>query len=141
MNLDLQSMMNHMAQTLRQMEQMRRKDWVAEASKLQRAADLTKQLYIGHIEDRLFVIGQFVAASQMARDPIRLKKARDLLEEEIGALGLMESASRYRDLETKLSSRSEEFQSKKNPTGREIREFYVYFHLKYHLYHQNGVYV
>jgi len=105
----------------------KKKDWMNEASELERAVDLTKQLYIGQLSDRLKVHEPFVVASQMARDPIRLKKAMDVLKEELSALELMESGCGkcYKRLETKVERWSSEFQSKSKPTKEEIDDFFT----------------
>ena len=50
--------------------QKKKKDWMIEALRIERAADLTKQLYVGDISVRFKVYVRFVFASQMARDPI-----------------------------------------------------------------------
>jgi len=106
--------------------QKKKKDWMNEASELERVVDLSKQLYIGHIFDRLKVYEPFVVASQMARDPIRLKKAMDVMQEELSALGLMESIGKcYKGLETKVERWSSEFQSKSKPTKEEIDDFFT----------------
>ena len=65
----------------------------------------------------------------MARDPIRLKKATDLLKEEISALGLLESNKDkcYKNLVTDLERWSVEFESKRKPTKQEIDSFFIYF--------------
>ena len=108
--------------------QKKKKDWMNEASQLGRAVDITKQLYIGQLSDRLKVHEPFVVASQMARDPIRLKKAMDVLQEELSALGLMEKdggwGKGYKRLETKVERWSSEFQSKSKPTKEEIDDFF-----------------
>ena len=70
--------------------QMKTEDWMTEALKFERAADLTRKLDVGHILDRISVIMNFVRVSQMARDPTRLKKALGILKEEIDAAGLKE---------------------------------------------------
>ena len=97
-----------------------------EASKLERAANLTKHLYVGQFLNRFVVFEQFVLASQMARDPIRLKKAMELLKEEVGAAGMIETfqGKGCKILETKLERWSGVFQAKKNPTKEEIDDFY-----------------
>jgi len=106
--------------------QKKKKDWMNEASELERVVDLSKQLYIGHICDRLKVYRLFVVASQMARDSIRLKKAMDVMKEEESALGPIESGwgKGYKRLETKVERWSSEFQSKSKPTKEEIDDFY-----------------
>merc|ERR1719500_611286 len=109
--------------------QKKKKDWVKEASQLERAVDLTKQLYIGRISERLKVYSLFVVASQMARDSIRLKKAMDVMKEELSALGLKEKdwglGKGYKSLETKVERWSSEFQSKSKPTKEEMDEFFT----------------
>ena len=72
--------------------------------RLERAAELTKQLYVGRFHARIAVLEQFVYASQRARDPIRLKKAVEFMKEEIG-VRMMESSifgNCYKILQTKL---------------------------------------
>ena len=98
---------------------------MTEASKLERVVDLSRQLYIGHIKERFIFLVLFVIASQMARDPIRLEKARELLKEEMGASGMMESnpGNDYKRLESKLERWSWAFQSKKSPSNEEIKDF------------------
>ena len=94
------------------------------ATKLERAADLTKQLYIGHIQNRFFVFVKFVIASQMDRDPIRLRKAMELLKEE--AVGCWRDPEKgYKDLEAWIEKWSAEFRSKKNPTKEEMDDLYL----------------
>ena len=89
------------------------------ATKLERAADLAKQLYIGSIMDKFLVFVEFVIASQMDRDPIRLKKAMELLKE--AAVGCFyDPRMGYKDLEAWTERWSAEFQSKKNPTQEEM---------------------
>ena len=89
------------------------------ALKLERAADLTKQLYIGNIKNRLFVFVKFVIASQLDRDPIRLKKAMDLVKEE--AVGCWENPEvGYKFLEAWVERWSAAFHSKRNPTKEEM---------------------
>jgi len=104
----------------------KKKDWMNVASELERAVDLSKQLYIGRISERLKVYRLFVVASQMARDSIRLKKAMDVMKEEVSALGPIESGwgKGYKRLETKVERWSSEFQSKSKPTKEEIDDFY-----------------
>ena len=103
----------------------KKKDWMNEASELERAVDLSKQLYIGPFFERLEVYGIFVVASQMARDPIRLKKAMDVNKEELSAIGLIESGweKGYKILEATVERWSSEFQSKSKPTKEEIDDF------------------
>jgi len=107
----------------------KKKDWMNVASELERAVDLSKQLYIGHIFDKLNVYRLFVEASQMARDPLRLKKAVDVMKEELSALGLVEKDSgwgkEFKRLETKVERWSSEFQSKSKPTKEEIDDFFT----------------
>ena len=125
--LEISSIMSiALSQTLDQLYQKKKKEWMTEASQLERAAELSKQLYIGRSDNRIRVLAVFVTATQMARDPIRLKKAWDLLKEEISSLGLMESHAGkvYKDQETKLERWSLEFQSKRNPRKEEIDECY-----------------
>ena len=114
----------HDAQTLSLICQ--KKSWVNEASKIERAADLSKHLYVGQFLNRFIVFEQFVLASQMARDPIRLKKAIELLKEEIDAVGMIESiqGKGCKLVEEKLERWSGVFQAKKNPTKEEIDYFY-----------------
>ena len=100
--------------------QKKKKGWRIEASKFERAADLTKQLYIGRIWDRIQVYEKFVARSQMARDPIRLEKAMNVLKEEISAFGMMETSC----LQATLDRWSTEFQAKRKPTKEEIDDFF-----------------
>ena len=115
-----------LSQTLDQLYQKKKKEWMTEASQLDRAAEMTKQLYIGHIKDKFRVFMKFINISQMARDPIRLKKAMNLLKEETSALGLMESRAgkNYKIMERRIKRWSSEFQSKRNPTMEEIYDIY-----------------
>ena len=119
--------MFHDAQTIKILYKMKMEDWKKEASNLERAADLIKQLNVGHIQDRFFVFELFVSASQMARDPIRLKKAMDILKEEIDAAGLKEECTGkcYNSLEKDLQTWSGEFKSKRFPRKEEINQFYL----------------
>jgi len=114
-------------QPLDYLYQKRIKVWMTEASQLERAADLAKQLYIGCGSERLTVFLQFVLISQMARDPIRLQKAMDLFGGTVRAFGLMEShqGKAYQTLKTQVERWSSEFQSKKKPTKEEIDDFYT----------------
>jgi len=107
--------------------QMKAKQWITEASQLERAADLTKQLYIGHFSDRLKVYILFVFASHMARDSIRLKKAMDLMKEEVRAV--VRVGELYKTLETKVErwSKEQESRSKRKPTQEEIDDFHDLF--------------
>ena len=116
----------HDAQTIKTLYKMKMEDWNKEASNLERAADLIKQLYVGHIQDRFFVFEIFVTASQMARDPSRLKKALDILKEEIDAAGLKEECRGkcYNSLEEDIQTWAGVFRSKRNPTKEEINYFY-----------------
>merc|ERR1711971_1031535 len=61
-------------------------------------------------------------ASQMARDPIRLKKAKDLMKETTSAIGLPYI---WTNQETKPQIWSSEFQSKRNPTKQEMDDFFA----------------
>ena len=89
------------------------------ATKLERAADLAKLLYIGNTRNRFLVFVKFVIASQMDRDPIRLKKATDLVKEE--AVGCFyDPRMGYKDLEAWTERWSAEFQLKKSPTQEEM---------------------
>ena len=114
------------SQSLDLLYQNKKEEWMTEASQLDRAAEMTKQLYIGHIKDKFRVFMKFINISQMARDPIRLKKAMNLLKEETSALGLMESRAgkNYKIMERRIKRWSSEFQSKRNPTKEEIDDFY-----------------
>ena len=108
--------------------QKKKNEWTTEVLQLERTADLTKQLYIGHrhIMDRFKVFLHLIVSSQMARDSIRLKKATDFYKEELISLGLMELqlGKGYKNLERKLERWSSAFQSKRNPTKEEIDDFY-----------------
>ena len=106
--------------------QKKMKGWMIEASKYERAAHLTKQLYIGEIPIRLNIYAEFIGRSQMARDPIRLEKAMNVWKEELSAFGLMESrlGMGYKSLQTKVERWSSEFQSKRRPTKEEIDDFF-----------------
>ena len=109
--------------------QKKKKEWRDEAAQLGRIAHITKQLYVGCFSDKLKVYVQFVFASQMAREPIRLRKAMDLLKEDYFMLGLMETSLvvYYEILEAWLERWSSEFQSKTNPTKEEIDYFISFF--------------
>ena len=102
------------------------KGWMIEASKFERAADLVKQLYIGEIPARLKIYCQFVERSQMARDPVRLEKAMNILKEELSAFGMMNSSCGgfYKCLQPMVERWSSEFQSKRKPTKDEIDFFF-----------------
>jgi len=102
--------------------QWKKKEWMTEASQVEKIADLAEQLYVGHIADRLKVFLHFVMVSQMARDPIRLKKAKDLMKEATSAIGLPHIGTNQ---ETKLETWSSEFQSKRNPTKQEMDDFFA----------------
>ena len=127
---EISSKMNLLYSPLDTLYRKKKKDWMNEVSELERAVDLSKQLYIGHMFDRLKVYRFFVVASQMARDSIRLKKAMDVLQEELSALGLMESGwgiwgKVFRRLEAMVERWSSEFQSKSKPTKEEIDDFFT----------------
>ena len=103
------------------------------ASKLERAADLAKQLYIGYINIRFFVFVKFVIASQLDRDPIRLKKALDLVKEE--AVGCWENPEQgYKFLEAWVERWSAAFQSRRNPTKEEKNDLSLcHIHIHFHI--------
>ena len=63
----------------------------------------------------------------MARDSIRLKKAMDLMKEEVRALGRV--GELYKTLETKVErwSKEQESQSRRKPTQEEIDDFHDLF--------------
>ena len=93
--------------------------------RLERAAELTKQLYVGRFHARIAVLEQFVYASQKARDPIRLKKAVEFMKEEIG-VRMMESSifgNCYKIMEKKLERWSGAFQSMEEPSQEEMDDF------------------
>ena len=106
--------------------QKKMKAWMIEASKYERAADLTKQLYIGAVPARLRIYLQFVVRSQMARDPIRLEKAMNVWKEEFSAFGMREPCwvEENKSLQAKVERWSLEFQSKRKPTKEEIDDFF-----------------
>ena len=107
--------------------QKKMKGWMIEASKYERAAHLTKQLYIGEIASSLNIYAEFIGRSQMARDPIRLEKAMNVMKEELSAFGLIETrlGKGYKSLQTKVERWSSEFQSKRRPTKEEIDDFFI----------------
>ena len=106
--------------------QKKMKAWMIEASKFERAADLTMQLYIGQLSPRLKVYKNFVVRSQMARDPIRLEKAMNILREEFSAFRPMETSwgEAYKSLQAKVERWSLEFQARRKPTKEEIDDFF-----------------
>ena len=60
----------------------------------------------------------------MARDPIRLKKATDMLKDEIGDTLLDNFDEYYTSRVKQLGFWSGEFQSKRNPSMEEIDYFF-----------------
>ena len=117
----------HDEETIKALYKMKKEDWKTEASNLEKAADLMKQLYIGDIQNKFYILILFVSASQMARDPTRLKKALGILKEEIDVAGLKEECRGkcYNSLEEDLQTWSREFKSKRAPGKEEINYFYL----------------
>ena len=74
--------------------------------------------------DNLDILHQFVSVSQMARDPIRLEKAMDMLKDEIGGPLMDNFDECYTSRAKHLGFWSGEFQSKRNPSKEEIDSFF-----------------
>ena len=104
--------------------QKKEKDWKADAANFETAAGLSRQLYIGGIQNKLDILHQFVSVSQMARDPIRLEKAMDMLKDEIGGTLMDNFDECYTRRVKHLGFWSGEFQSKRNPSKEEIDSFF-----------------
>ena len=110
--------------TLSLYSRRKQSDWRAEALKHERAADLTKELYIGHVQDKFSVLTRFATTAQLARDSRLLKKALDLGKEWTESLGLETLCEAYKALEKGVRDWSSEFKSKENPVMYEIWCFY-----------------
>ncbi len=110
--------------TLSLFSKRKKSEWRVQALKHERAADLTKQLYVGHVQDTFSVLTRFATTAQLSRDPVLLKKALDLGKEWTKGLGLEVLSEAFKNLEKGVKDWSPEFQTKKDPGMYEIWCFY-----------------
>ena len=100
--------------------QIPRTDWRVNVSRLERAIDLTKQLYIGDVFSRGQTLVDIVAAAQLAREPVLLKKALATLKDQLAACGLDGCFKGFENLKNEVERWSEEVKSGRQPTKEEV---------------------
>ena len=111
-------------------KQTPQKDWRVNVSSLERAIDLSKQLYIGDV----FSIGQslveIVVAAQLAREPVLLEKALATHEDRMAAWGI-DNLLEFEKLKMKVQYWSRDFKSRTPPSKDEVDCFFQSSSLTY----------
>ena len=95
-------------------------DWRVNVSRLERAIDLLKQLYIGDAFSRCQTLVDIAAGAQLAREPVLLMKALTTHKEQVSAWGLDGRLDDFEDLLKEVERWSEEIKSGRRPTKAEV---------------------
>ena len=95
-------------------------DWRVNVSRLERAIDLLKQLYIGDVFSRCQTLVDIAVAAQLAREPVLLEKALTTHKEQVSAWGLDGRFDDFEDLMKEVERWSEEIKSGRRPTKEEV---------------------
>ena len=86
--------------------------------------DLTMELYIGRIEDKLAALDATVRTAQLARDQNLVKKAMDIWKKLAADTNMTDVQKTCQIMESSLSQWSKELKSRKAPKKREIEFVY-----------------
>ena len=86
--------------------------------------DLTMELYIGRIEDKLAALDAMVRTAQLARDQNLVKKAMDTWKKLASDTNMADVKRTCQIMESSLSQWSKELKSRKAPKKREIEFVY-----------------
>ena len=98
-----------------------RTGWRVNVSKLEKAVDLSKKLYIGDVFNRGQTMADLVIAAQLAREPVLLKKAMDTLKDHIA--GFEGRFKDFDDLMKEVDRWSVDFKLRSQPSKDEVERF------------------
>ena len=94
--------------------------WPQLASIRSKIVDLTLQLHIGKMDDKIGALDWLAKNAQLARDEKLLKKAMAIWKQMAEDVKLEKFQVAYKNMEDSLDKVSSEFKSKKPPTLKEI---------------------
>ena len=102
--------------------QPRQTAWRVNVSRLERAVDLSKQLYIGDVFNRVQTLVDLVIAAQLAREPVLLMKTMDTFKDQIA--GFEGRYREFNDLMKEVERWSVDFKLKSQPSKDEVECFF-----------------
>jgi len=117
---EIGSIINSLPQLIHKQTPRPQTDWRVDVSRLERAIDLTKQLYIGDVFNRGQTLVDIAVAAQLARESVLLKKALATLKAQAAAWGLDGRFTEFEDLMKEVERWSEDVKSGRQPTKEEV---------------------
>ena len=99
-------------------------DWNREGKILDKIVDLTQQLYIGRVAEKINTLVSLAIAAQLARDEELLEKAMDTYSKEVEKMQMEEYRLIYENMKVVLAEWTTELKGKEPPTKQEIDFFH-----------------